>query len=101
MVQVPSGFCTLVVPCVGVLPEGQTGLPDSKVGRSMVGRGLNTCILTGFIVGMKFWFEICEYGFNVPCPSFYVRLRQQRSWRIASRHLAAHHDATTLAQRDT
>lgn len=41
VVQVPSAFCTRVVPCVGRAPEGHTGFPDSKVGRSM-GRGLNT-----------------------------------------------------------
>ncbi len=55
--HVPSGFCTRVVPCVGWRPEGHTGLPDSKVGRSM-GRGLKTCILC--IVDLRVWFEVCD-----------------------------------------
>ena len=50
MVQVPSGFWTLVVPCVGVAPEGHTGLPDSKVGRSVGNDGLNTWRVMGGIV---------------------------------------------------
>jgi hypothetical protein len=61
VVQVPSGFCTRVLLCVGVLPEGHTGLPDSKVGLS---KGLKMGILllmkTGGIVGMEFWFEVFE-----------------------------------------
>ena len=52
-VQEPSGFCTLVVPCQGFLPEGHTGLPDSKVGTSRgVGRKGRTNALEGFIVGL-------------------------------------------------
>jgi hypothetical protein len=38
---VPSGCCTLVVDCTGCTPEGHTGRPDSKDGRSMR-VGLNT-----------------------------------------------------------
>ena len=80
VVQVPSGFCTRVVPCVGCTPEGHTGLPDSKVGRSkgrkngrmLVKEGADG--LAGFIVGMDFWFEVIEYLFELPvhfilCPA--------------------------------
>ena len=43
VVQVPSASCTLVVDCTGCTPEGHTGRPDSKEGRSMGrGVGLNT-----------------------------------------------------------
>ena len=74
--HVPSGFCTRVVPCVGCTPEGHTGLPDSKVGRS-VGRKNGRMLvkvgaegLAGFIVG----FEVIEYLFELPvhcilCPA--------------------------------
>jgi hypothetical protein len=42
VVQVPSASCTLVVDCTGCTPEGHTGRPDSKDGRSMGwGVGLN------------------------------------------------------------
>jgi hypothetical protein len=34
VVQVPSGFCTLVEDCLGCAPKGHTGLPDSKEGAS-------------------------------------------------------------------
>ncbi len=83
VVQVPSGFCTRVVPCVGCTPEGHTGLPDSKVGRSKVP---NTVVkegadgLAGFIVGMEFWIEVIEYLFEL-CISFYVRRRHKRGLR--------------------
>jgi hypothetical protein len=34
VVQVPSGFGTLVTDCLGCAPEGHTGLPDLKEGVS-------------------------------------------------------------------
>ena len=62
VVQVPSGFCTLVIDCLGFAPEGHTSLPDSKEGVSLgrMGTGLYTLTLVGAtalmlgIVGIEF-----------------------------------------------
>jgi hypothetical protein len=58
VVQVPSGFCTLVEDCLGCTPEGHTGLPDSKEGlsRSLNLSGLYTLTLvvaTELMLGMS------------------------------------------------
>jgi hypothetical protein len=90
VVQVPSGFCTRVVPCVGCTPEGHTGLPDSKVGRSKVPNGRmvkeGADGLAGFIVGMEFSFEVIEYLFELPVHVILCPAAAQAGCAAASRH---------------
>ena len=59
VVQVPSGCCTLVVDCTGCTPEGHTGRPDSKDGRSM-GVGLNTPGRVGKLIRPLGWIWAAE-----------------------------------------
>ena len=101
VVQVPSGFCTRVVPCVGCTPEGHTGLPDSKVGRSKVPNGRmvkeGADGLAGFIVGMEFWLEVIEYLFELPvhfilCPAAAQQRVRRLHVTLSFRRAAVAHD---------